>query len=201
MAPAGLYYYDSPEIAFRMAADFAAITHGHPCGYLSAGAFGFIVAQIIGGMNIRSAVIASLKDLNKYQGHEECTALLKKALKLSKSNVKPYKAVISLGEGWVAEETLAIAVYCALKYPHDFKKANCLAVNHGGDSDSTGAVCGNILGAYLGRKGVPQQWIEQVESSDFISMIAQKLYFSVQKQYQKPMGLTAENAGIGEKTV
>jgi len=36
VAPAGLMFHDSPEYAFRVAADCAAITHGHPSGYLSA---------------------------------------------------------------------------------------------------------------------------------------------------------------------
>ncbi|WP_307801083.1 ADP-ribosylglycohydrolase family protein [Microbispora triticiradicis] len=53
--------------------------------------------------------------------------------------------VESLGAGWVAEEALAIAVYCALAQP-DPREALLLAVDHSGDSDSTGVVCGNILG-------------------------------------------------------
>ena len=50
----------------------------------------------------------------------------------------------------MAEETLAIAIYCSLKYQNDFSKGIIAAVNHSGDSDSTGAVTGNILGALLG---------------------------------------------------
>lgn len=80
-----------------------------------------------------------------------------------------------LGQGWVGEETLAIAVYCSLKYTNDFTKALRLAVNHSGDSDSTGAVCGNILGAYLGVQSIPEQWINQVELSDLIIKLADKL--------------------------
>ena len=58
---------------------------------------------------------------------------------------------------------LAISVYCALKYQDNFKKALIAAVNHSGDSDSTGAISGNILGAYLGLSKIPSQWIEKVE--------------------------------------
>ena len=59
-------------------------------------------------------------------------------------------AIHQLGAGWVAEETLAIAIYCSLKYSTDFKKAVTAAVNHEGDSDSTGAVTGNIVGTLRG---------------------------------------------------
>ena len=55
----------------------------------------------------------------------------------------------ALGEGWVAEETLGIAIYCALRYEKNFSGGIIAAVNHDGDSDSTGAVTGNILGAKM----------------------------------------------------
>ena len=85
-------------------------------------------------------------------------------------------AIHQLGEGWVAEETLAIAVYSALKYERDFDKAIRTAVNHNGDSDSTGAVCGNILGTYLGYDAIPKKYKEHLELHDIIMEIADDLY-------------------------
>jgi len=70
---------------------------------------------------------------------------------------------------------LAIAVYCALKYEDDFEKAVRMAVNHSGDSDSTGAICGNILGAYHGLEGIPEKWIKNVELADLLSELADRL--------------------------
>ena len=49
------------------------------------------------------------------------------------------------------------------------------AVNHDGDSDSTGAVCGNILGAYLGYNGIPQKYKDYLELHNLICEIADKL--------------------------
>lgn len=40
------------------------------------------------------------------------------------------------------------------------------AVNHSGDSDSTGAVAGNIIGAYLGMSAVPKDWMDRLELVD-----------------------------------
>ena len=77
------------------------------------------------------------------------------------------------------EEALAIALYCALKYQGDFKRALCLAVNHSGDSDSTGAICGNILGAFLGIESIPQKWIENVELSVVIKSLSENLYCNI----------------------
>ena len=73
------------------------------------------------------------------------------------------------------EEALAVAVYCALK-EKDFKKALQMAVNHDGDSDSTGAICGNILGAEGGMEVIPHSWLSQIELKELILDMAQKLY-------------------------
>ncbi len=173
VAPVGLFY--TKEDAFQTAAEFAALTHGHPSGYLSAGALAFIIASIINGENIEAAALNSLEELLKHKGHEECTKLLQKAIDLSNSDLEPLDAITKLGEGWVGEEALAISVYCALKYKDDFKMALITAVNHNGDSDSTGAITGNILGAYLGIKSIPQNWIEKVELRDEIMQVSDDL--------------------------
>lgn len=55
-------------------------------------------------------------------------------------------------------------------------KAIIASVNHSGDSDSTGAVNGNILGAYLGLKSIPQKYLDNLELKDVILEIADDLY-------------------------
>ena len=85
------------------------------------------------------------------------------------------QAIETLGEGWVGEEALAISIYCALKYQNDFEKAVITAVNHDGDSDSTGAITGNILGSYLGIKGIPLNWLREVELSEELTQLADDL--------------------------
>jgi ADP-ribosylglycohydrolase len=172
-APAGLFY--TKEDAFRRGVEFAAITHGHPSGYLSAGALASIIASIISGEEIEAAVEGTLRELSKHRCHEECFEALKKALDLSKSSDNPIDAIAKLGEGWVGEEALAVSVYCALKYKDDFKRALITSVNHNGDSDSTGAITGNILGAYLGIEGIPKEWMEKIELRDEITQIADDL--------------------------
>ena len=56
------------------------------------------------------------------------------------------------------------------------ERALIAAVNHGGDSDSTGAVTGNILGASLGTEGIPQKFVENLELRDVILEVADDLY-------------------------
>ena len=175
VAPAGLFY--PKDEAFDKAVEFAAITHGHPSGYLSAGALAYIIAFLIEGAEIEEAVKEAVVKLQGYDGSEECLRSLDMALELSKGGMPDVDAISRLGQGWVGEEALAIAVYCALKYRDDFKRALIAAVNHDGDSDSTGAITGNIIGAYLGLKHIPVEWVSKVELKDVILQMADDLLF------------------------
>ena len=173
IAPVGLFY--SKEMAFRIGCEIAAITHGHPSGYLSAGMLAYIISEIIDGSDIRDSINNALEELLSYPGHEECEKVVMKALKLVDNDTKPQDAIHELGEGWVGEEALAVSIYCSLRYQDDFRKALCLSVNHDGDSDSTGAITGNILGAYAGIDAIPAEWVKKVELRDEITQLADDL--------------------------
>ena len=81
-----------------------------------------------------------------------------------------------MGEGWVGEEALAIALYSALSASDDFARGVLLAVNHSGDSDSTGAITGNLLGLSLGIEAIPSQWLDELELRAEIQAVAEDLY-------------------------
>jgi ADP-ribosylglycohydrolase len=80
-----------------------------------------------------------------------------------------------LGEGWVAEEALAIALYCALTADGSFERGVLAAANHSGDSDSTAAIAGNLLGALLGRGAIPERWLEPLEVREVVERLAGEL--------------------------
>ena len=97
------------------------------------------------------------------------------AVILSENSDDDLSNIHRLGEGWIAEETLAIALYCSLKYQDNFSRAITVSVNHKGDSDSTGAVTGNIIGALLGYDEIEPDWIEDLELVDVIERMADEL--------------------------
>lgn len=174
VAPVGLIALD----AFGLASEAAAITHGHPTGYLSAGVLALIIRQIIDSKSLSDAINhAVYEELPKHKNHEETLAACDKAIKMAQDEtIQPApKTVESLGGGWIAEEALAIAIYCCLVYENEFRKAVLLAVNHSGDSDSTGAITGNILGALHGTEAIPRYWLERLELKDAIAEIAEDL--------------------------
>lgn len=186
-APMGLYYGvrkdKSPSEIGNMSAEIAALTHGHELGYIPTYCAADIIARIMregSDKELRDIIEEALKDTSErfedFEHIEYFSEVTEKALRTfeeSKTNGKTDEENIRyIGEGWVAEETLSIAIYCALKYEDDLKKALTAAVNHGGDSDSTGAVTGNILGAYLGYDSVPQEWLEHLELKELIEKVA-----------------------------
>ena len=196
VAPAGLVYYEKPEMAFKVGADCAALTHSNPRGYLSAGFLSGLVANIINGKTIEEAVDATLPILKKYEGNEPVTKLIIKAKELAKTKMEPLAAIEQLGEGWVGDEAVAISTYCALKEPNNFEKAVQMAVNHSGDSDSTGAILGNILGAHLGIDKIPEKWINRIELSKELKLLANDLFVEPKEIQNATKRYPINNTGV-----
>ena len=174
VAPIGLVF--PAERAFAVAAQAAALTHGHPAGYLSAGTLAALIAELLGGADLKSAANGALTLLRAWRQHEGTEAALMAALRLAPQPGDPATVIErELGGGWVGEEALAIALYSALRSPTDFRTAICMAVNHSGDSDSTGSICGAIMGALLGADAIPTDWVEQVERRGEIEALSHAL--------------------------
>ncbi|MER6501003.1 ADP-ribosylglycohydrolase family protein [Streptomyces sp. NPDC001455] len=175
-APFGLVGADAEE-GFRLAYWCAQITHGHPTGGYAAGALAAIVAHLLEGDSMAGAVLRAMELLGRHPGHEETTAALRAAVDLAAEGQPTAEKVETLGAGWIAEEALAIAVYCALVLPgaDQVAQALLLSVNHSGDSDSTGAVCGNLLGARHGDVHLPPSWLVATEGRTVIGGLADDL--------------------------
>jgi ADP-ribosylglycohydrolase len=175
IAPIGLMYQD-PGQAFDMGCEVAAITHGHPTGYLAAGTLAAIISMIMSGSSLRDSVLQSLGILRTKRNHEESLQASESALDMVQKAGQPSpEKVESLGAGWIAEEALGIALYCSLVSEHDFARAVLLSVNHSGDSDSTGAITGNLLGALLGEEAIPKNWLTDLEMREIIEELASDL--------------------------
>lgn len=174
MRTAPLGFTDAYGLPLLNGAKAAAITHGHPLGWIPAGMLSDIVFKCIYGEKkpLKLIIEESLADTKNQFGESESMAyferLIKKAIALSEAACEEDASTIEkeLGGGWVGEEALAIAIYCCLKYPDDIRKMLIAAVNHSGDSDSSGAVAGNILGAYLGMDAIPKDWLDRLELVD-----------------------------------
>ncbi len=170
-APFGLLVDWDPAHVFQLADECAAQTHGHPSGRLAAGAFAVVVQGAVRGEGLETATARALDLLAARPGHEETSRALRQALSLVRQGLPSPERVQSLGAGWVAEEALAIGLYCAL-VAEDVRHGLLLAVNHSGDSDSTGSLCGNLLGALHGETALPPGWVAELEGRATILELA-----------------------------
>ncbi|MFO0585464.1 MAG: ADP-ribosylglycohydrolase family protein [Anaeromyxobacter sp.] len=173
VAPIGLAL--APREAFEAGCALSAITHGHPTGWLAGGALAALVSRVARGEALRAAAEAVVAELAPVPRAEETVAALRGALELARRGEPTPEALETLGGGWVAEEALAIGLAAAL-VAHDFAHGVLLAVNHSGDSDSTGAIAGNLLGAALGEGALPAAWAAKVELRDEVLRAADELH-------------------------
>lgn len=179
VAPVGLVasaHRDAgPPPAFQQGVEVAALTHGHPAATFSAGAFALLIGLLMDGLEMKCAVDAMYAVLAPVPGSGFVTRSLDRALAVAREGGEvTAEKIEQLGGGWVAEEALSIAVYAAL-VAKDFEHGVCLAVNHSGDSDSTGALVGQLLGAAFGADAIPARRLVDLELRDVIERIADDL--------------------------
>ncbi len=172
VAPAGLVgmRFGDP---FELGSKLAHLTHGHPSGYLAAGHLAATLAAILDGADLQAALAqadAGMAGRPEAAEVEDALAAARRLAGKGRRQVVPGE----LGQGWIAEEALAIAVWCAL-VGHDPADAIRLAVNHDGDSDSTGSIAGHLVGALHGPAALPQHWLDQLELRAEIERLAVEL--------------------------
>lgn len=109
--------------------------------------------------------------------------IIEQALTLAKSDLSEVVALETIGGGWTGHEALAMAIFSAVRHCNSFEDAICSSVNHSGDSDSTDAICGNIMGALLGRNAIPKHYTANLELLDVIEEIVTDLFTGCTIEY------------------
>jgi ADP-ribosylglycohydrolase len=130
-----------------------------------------IVSELFEGTALPDAVMVARTQLVTWDDHQEQLGFLDRAVDLAATRPDPETIAAELGGGWVGEEALAIGL-CAALAADDLVSGLVMAVNHSGDSDSTGAICGNILGAALGIDAIPAAWLAELELREVIERLS-----------------------------
>ena len=113
--------------------------------------------------------------------------MILKTFRLASAITDDVSAIRQLGQGWTGDEALYIALYCVIRHLDNMRDSIIASVNHDGDSDSTGSICGNIMGVIHGYEAIKRQrlfcpqgkGIEQtLELSNIILALADDLYTS-----------------------
>ena len=172
--------------AARLAGDAAEITHQNPLGFIPAALVAHIIyrlaldetpnresfeSYICEGKDAMEKLFPQYLSDVKYMGE-----LCDKAITLANNSRPDLENIEAIGGGWTGEEALTIALYCSVRYFDNFERALIAAVNHAGDSDSTGAITGNILGAAIGYDAIPKKFKDDLELHDVILHMADDIY-------------------------
>lgn len=161
----------------HLACEAARLTHLHPLGFLPAGLTAFLLYKILHSPDaitpqwIKSTVFEGLWYLDNmvdsvrgvtykqlyHKELDELNIITLRTVKLAEEADNDADAIKKLGQGWTADEAWYIALYCCIRHLDSVHDAIIAAVNHDGDSDSTGAIAGNIMGAIHGYQSIKSQ--------------------------------------------
>ncbi|MFC1761190.1 ADP-ribosylglycohydrolase family protein [Planctomycetota bacterium] len=171
LAPAPLFFASDPEKAIQMSMESSKTTHGalsclDACRYFG----GLIVGAVQGAskdelLSRRYAPIDSEWDR---------MPLCPEVDEIACGSFKHKEPPEIIGNGYVVR-SLEAALW-AFHHSSTFKEGCLLAVNLGNDADTTGAIYGQIAGAYYGISGIPISWYERIAHVDRIDRLARDLY-------------------------
>lgn len=168
VAPIGLAGFAASwddEQIWQEGSDAAGLTHGHPDGQRPAGYLAVLIKALAEGQGLQDA------SLRARTGGGDTDRLIREAINLAQLGPFDLSLLEQLGKGWVGEEAIAISLYCALT-AGNFEDGVINAVSHGGDSDSTGSITGQILGTIHGVAGIPVRWLSALELRGTIEIVA-----------------------------
>lgn len=165
----GFVYRNDPEKLVKVALVSGRITHSDPVSEAASVAGAYAVKLALDGVKPEE-MFEPLFEVTQGISHE-FTHALENSYKMAYSSIGDEEGLKILGQGWYADETFALAYFCILRYPNDYKKAIQTAVNITGDSDSVASVAGGILGAQLGIDVIPVSWVEALKGKEKLEKI------------------------------
>jgi poly(ADP-ribose) glycohydrolase ARH3 len=197
VSPVGLFYHDDLDSLQEEAIKQANITHVHPLGQwgavLQACSVGLALSQNPKGPFKKKEMVTNLREVLWGGPIEYMRALYKIEEMVAKGKKLDAREVVqSLGNGVEAPFSVPSACYIAITYSPDFCDAIQAAVSLGGDTDTIAGMVGAIVGAHVGGKGLPSEWIEQLEDGprgrSFARNLADKLFETWWKIHQTSSG-------------
>ena len=168
VSPVGLFFHHNVEALRKAAIDQANVTHTHPLGQwgavMQASSIGLAFLQDPKKPLKKEAVIIELREI-LWPGPVEYQKALNEMENIftQGKRVEAREIARRFGNGIEAHRSVPSAFYLALAYSPDFQDAIRAAISLGGDTDTIAGMVGAIVGAHVGERGLPAEWIEQLE--------------------------------------
>jgi len=172
VAPIGYLYQHDDDQLRSIATNSGIITHGHPTAISASIGGAYLIKLALDNVPI-DQWLHELFIFTKNTSEEFHQALNRVDHVLDWDD--KVSAMNHIGQGWVGEEAVALALYCVLKYPNDFLACIRRGANSDGDSDSIASIAGGILGAKLGLEAIPDDWRKRCENADYIDELAARM--------------------------
>lgn len=149
VSPIGILAAGDPELAARLAAEDARLTHPHPVCQAASAAFAAAIATGVAGGSAEAMCAAAESHAGRGDGAE----LVRERLALARRREpEDYNRQM----GWVLIAFQNAFHHLMQRVP--LCEAVVATVARGGDTDTNGAICGALLGASQGRGAIPMQW-------------------------------------------
>ena len=164
LAPAALFARGDEALAAELAARSSLATHGAPQATDSCRLFAVMLTRAVAGASKQQLLEPGLWTLGEL--HPEVGEIARGSyLHREPPEIK--------GSGYVVR-CLEAALW-AFARTDTFADGCLLAVNLGDDADTTGAVYGQIAGAFYGESGIPAEWREQLALWETLDALAENL--------------------------
>ncbi|HNQ22822.1 MAG TPA: ADP-ribosylglycohydrolase family protein [Phycisphaerae bacterium] len=171
LAPVPMFYARRPAEAIAMAADSSRTTHGTRT---AVDACRFLAALIVGALHGATKEELTAPGFSPVAGLWEREPLAAEINEIAQGSYLRRNPPEIRGSGYVVH-TLEAALWAF--YHSDGFRDGCLrVVNLGEDADTTGAVFGQLAGAYYGERDIPLDWRARLHEHDFIASLAGTLY-------------------------
>jgi poly(ADP-ribose) glycohydrolase ARH3 len=176
IAPLGILYSKSKHLIANSEIS-AKITHSHPIGIDGALSMAYAIS-----------ILTNLDKKDQFPLDKFCKGLIKvcsskemqsnfllvfESLALNKEPIEVAKA---LNLSQKAHESVPFSIYAFLKFKTSFEESLYCSILNGGDQDTLGSMTASLSGAYLGKKGLPQNWLDKIENKDYIESLAKQLF-------------------------
>jgi len=203
LAPIPLFYADNPPQAIEKAAESSRTTHA---AQTAVDACRYLAALIVGALHGASKEELLSSHYSPVSGYWQQHPLAAEIDEIAAGSFKQRQPPEIQGTGYVVK-SLEAALW-AFYHSVSFREGCLLAVNLGDDADTTGAVYGQLAGAFYGEQGIPQAWRTRLAHLQLIESLADQLFELAQPLVvpQKPARLLIISNGeviplTGEKMV
>jgi ADP-ribosyl-[dinitrogen reductase] hydrolase len=171
LAPIPMFYGSDPDAAIYYSGRSSTTTHGARTCIDACAYFGGLIWAALNGFSkeeILSANYSPLRD--EWRSQPLCPEIDE----IAQGSFKQKEPPEIRGSGYVVR-SLEAALW-AFHRTSDFRSGCLLAVNLGDDADTTGAVYGQLAGAFYGYSAIPGAWREKLKKSELIAELALKLW-------------------------